>query len=114
MRRPGEALGHLHEALSISRETGDRGLETETLNTLGETLRALREPASALARHRSALAIAERTGDGFEHARALDGIAALLDDAGDDGQAREHWRQALSIYLGLGLPQAEAIRARLR
>ncbi|GIH29710.1 hypothetical protein Aph01nite_80200 [Acrocarpospora phusangensis] len=113
LSRHPEALDHLRRALAASRETGDRSLETETLNGLGETLRAMGQPDSALARHRAAHALTGETGDQYERARALDGIACVLDADGRTGQARENWRTAADIYLRLGVPEAERVRARL-
>lgn len=107
-----DALDHLHRALTISRDTGDRSVETETLNTLGETLLAMGQPTRAIDHHRSALAITEQTADRFEHARALAGIADVLDSdsALDSGTARQHRHQALAIFEALGVPDADRIQ----
>jgi tetratricopeptide (TPR) repeat protein len=113
LERYAEALDHLHRALALSRETGDRSVEIETLNTLGETLRDMRQSASSRDRHRTALSLAEETGDRYEQARALDGIAAAVLADGEPVAAQQNWRQALEIYQGLGVPDAERIQARL-
>jgi tetratricopeptide (TPR) repeat protein len=113
MERFPEALDHLHRSLSISRQTGDRSLETETLNTLGEALRDMGEPEPALERHRAALALTRQTGDRFEQARALEGIAGAQHRRGSTAAAAEHWREALAIYLELGVPDGDRVRARL-
>jgi len=97
----------------MSRETSDRALETEVLNFLGETLRAMAEWAAALDHHESARALTERTGDQSEQARALEGMAAARQGLGEDAEAQRLWYEALSIYLRLGLPEAEAVRANL-
>ena len=108
-----EALEHLHRALTISRRTGDRSLETETLNTLGETQRDLGRFDAALASHGAARTLTARTGDRYEHARALDGIAHALAGQGRPDDADRHWRAALAGYANLGVPEADAVRARL-
>jgi tetratricopeptide (TPR) repeat protein len=112
-RRYPQALDHLHRALAISREIGERSLEMETLNTLGETLHDMAEYAAALDQHQAALALTERAGDRFEQARALDGVAKALAETGDTAEARCLWRQALSIYKALGVPEAALVRQRL-
>jgi hypothetical protein len=53
--------------------------------------------------------VAERTGDRFEQARALEGIGHTLPVVA----AREHWQRALEIFTALGLPQADRVRALL-
>lgn len=73
----------------------------------------MRQPDSALARHRAALGLTEHTHDRFEQARALDGMARVLDGAGQPAQAHQHWREALAIYSALGVPEAEQARAHL-
>jgi tetratricopeptide (TPR) repeat protein len=71
------------------------------------------EAGAALERHQAALALTERTGDQFEQARALDGIAQVCAEQGEVARAHEHWRQALAIYLRLGAPEADPVRANL-
>ncbi len=106
-------MEQLFPALTISRETSERGLETEVLNCLGETLRAIGNAATALDHHEAALALTQRTGDPFEQARALDGIAHAHQQAGEVARAQQHWREALAIYTRLGVPEADAVRANL-
>jgi hypothetical protein len=69
--------------------------------------------AEALDHHEAALALTQRTGDPFEQARALDGIAGTHHHAGEVGRAQEHWCQALTIYVRLGVPEADTVRANL-
>jgi tetratricopeptide (TPR) repeat protein len=71
------------------------------------------EARTALAQYRGALALASQAGDRFEQARALDGAARALATAGQRGQARAHWQQALAIFSDLGVPEAAQVRARL-
>jgi DNA-binding SARP family transcriptional activator/Tfp pilus assembly protein PilF len=111
--RLAEALRQLRQALVIYQEIGDRASEAEVLNGLGETLRALGTPAEAIAQHTKALTMADAIGDRYEQARAHDGIAASQHLTGDTGRAAVHWRDALELYIGLGVPEAEAVRARL-
>ncbi len=106
-------MDHLHKKKAISRKIGDRGLEIETLNTLGETLQALGQPELALVHHRAAADLAEAAGERFELARAVDGGAGALDLLGDREEACSWWRRALGIYAALGVPETERVRERL-
>ena len=101
------------QALALCREFGVRSSEAAALNGLGEILLATGQPGQASAQHSTALDLAGQTGDWFEQARAHSGLAAAHDAAGDAGQALRHWQQALSLYTGLGAPEAEQISARL-
>ena len=111
--RVADALDNLEQALALGREIGDRRLEVETLNTLGETLRTVAETEQAVTHHQAALTLARQTGHQYEHARALDGIAHVLDDTGKRARARELWREALAIFESLDVPEAARVRARL-
>jgi DNA-binding SARP family transcriptional activator/Tfp pilus assembly protein PilF len=74
--RRAEARQHLDLALAGARATGNRDLESEVLDTLGELASAEGDPRQALEHHRLALALARRTGNRLEEARARAGIAA--------------------------------------
>jgi len=53
------------------------------------------------------VATASQSGDRYEQARALGGLARSYHVAGDPGQADDHWRRAQACYAELGLPEAE-------
>ncbi|MEU7484413.1 BTAD domain-containing putative transcriptional regulator [Streptomyces sp. NPDC042319] len=108
-----QAVDQHCRALELARQTGYRACEVEALNGLGEATRASGEPAVARAWHAEALAKAVEIGERFEQARAHEGIAALHHAAGDLQQARRHWEHALHLYVGLGVPAADTVRARL-
>jgi hypothetical protein len=97
--------------LAIAREIGDRSLESQALNGLGETLRAIGRAPEAAARHAAALGLARETGDRHEEARSHDGLAAAF---GDPTAAREHHEQAMAIYTDLEVPEAAASPAATR
>jgi hypothetical protein len=63
--------------------------------------------------HAAALALASQSGDRYEQARALDGLARSYHAAGDPGRADRHWRRALARYTDLGLLEADDVRGRL-
>jgi hypothetical protein len=48
----------------------------------------------------------------YEHARALDGIAACLLPTDPDA-ARDHWRRALTLYTQMGVPAQHDVTRRL-
>jgi tetratricopeptide (TPR) repeat protein len=107
------ATGHQEQALAVCRATGDRIGEARVLNSLGETARSFGRPADSLSHHAAARAVAADTGDRPQEARALTGLGHAHRALGDSILAREHYRQALSLYTGLGRPEAYQIRAHL-
>ena len=111
--RHAQAVGHHRQALSLLRETGDPAGEAQTLNNLGETLRASSEPEQSRVQHAAALTLACQTGDKYEQARAHNGLAHAHDSAGDPGRARRHWQHSFDLYAELGVPEADAVSARL-
>jgi DNA-binding SARP family transcriptional activator/tetratricopeptide (TPR) repeat protein len=106
------ALESHQEALRLIRACDAQASESSALNDLGETLRTLGRPAQARAHHEEALALAARLNNRYQEARAHSGIARTLQDDGDPA-VRQHWQQALDLYAGLGLPEADEISARL-
>jgi DNA-binding SARP family transcriptional activator/tetratricopeptide (TPR) repeat protein len=108
-----EAADRHREALALFRETADRGGEAKALNGLGETLYATGNPDEAGAQHAAALRLAVETGERYEEARAYSGLAHCHLATADDEQARHHWRQALTLYTDLGVPDADDARDRL-
>jgi DNA-binding SARP family transcriptional activator/tetratricopeptide (TPR) repeat protein len=107
-----EACEHHEECLAAMRKVGDRNSESEVLNDLGETYLAMGSGAQAVIRHEAALALAREVHVRPQEARAHNGIAHALRCA-DPQAARDHWRQALDIYLELEVPEADEVRRRL-
>ncbi|MEV0425774.1 tetratricopeptide repeat protein [Micromonospora sp. NPDC050495] len=91
-------------ALAIAVETGIRPLETLTNNGLGDSARATGDRPAALAYYLRACDLARRTREPHEEARALDGIAAIHDDAGDRAKGAPYRRHARSLYQAMGVP----------
>jgi DNA-binding SARP family transcriptional activator/tetratricopeptide (TPR) repeat protein len=106
-----QARSHLGDALGRYRELGYRRGQVEAFNGLGEAARSMGEPAQALDEHNAALALACQIGSLPEQARAYDGLARAHRDLGHIVAAREHARQALDRYAGLGVPQTAGARA---
>jgi len=46
----------------------------------------------------------------YEQARAHNGLAHTCHAAGDPGQARRHWKEALTLYISLGAPETDQVR----
>jgi DNA-binding SARP family transcriptional activator/Tfp pilus assembly protein PilF len=111
--RLAEAAEHHRLALSKLREISDRTAETMALNALGETLHTAGQFDQARVAHSAALDLSATAGDRYEQARAHSGLAQNHQAAGHRDQAQYHWRQALSIFADLGLPDADDIRHRL-
>jgi transcriptional regulator with XRE-family HTH domain len=63
--------------------------------------------------HTAALGLARQTGDKYQQARAYDGLGRACHAAGNPGQARRHWQQALILYADPGSPEADQVRAQL-
>jgi tetratricopeptide (TPR) repeat protein len=112
--RLGEAAAKLQNAVTCLRHIGDTASEVEALNELGEILRALGAAVEAGAAHSAALQRAESIGDRYEEARAHDGIAAISYEADDTDAAEQHWQLALNRYREVNVPDADAVRTRLR
>jgi DNA-binding SARP family transcriptional activator/tetratricopeptide (TPR) repeat protein len=107
-----EALARHREALDSMRDTGDRPGECMVRNDYGATLRATGDLTAALEQHRTAMASATRMKLKYEHARALDGIAACLQPTNPDA-ARQHWRRALTLYTEMGVPEQHHVTRKL-
>jgi len=106
-------IEHLQQALTLFREIGQRSGEAGALNALGEAYHAAGELSEARIQHAAALDLATEIGDRHEQAHAHNGLARIHNAIGATGQARHHWRQALTLYINLGVPEADAIRAHL-
>jgi tetratricopeptide (TPR) repeat protein len=115
-----QRLGHYQQAgerfrsaLALFGELGDRGGEARTRNDVGENYYATGQLAEARCAHTAALGMAAQIGDRYEQARAHDGLGSAHHAGGDREQARRHWREALTLYTGLSVPEAEDVRAQL-
>jgi tetratricopeptide (TPR) repeat protein len=76
-------------------------------------LLATSQPDHARTEFTAALGLASQIGDKHEQARAHDGLGRACHSAGDSGQARRHWQQALTLYTGLGATEADQVRTQL-
>ena len=106
-----QARAYHQQALDLFRELGYQRDQAEALNGLGEAAQATGDPAQAVADHDAALALARAAANRPEQARALNGLAHAHRDLGHLGLARDLATQALDLYTGLGVPEADEIQS---
>ena len=107
------AIDRHQQAHALCRQISNRTGEAEALNGLGEALLATGRHDQACAQHTAALELACQVGAGYEQARAHQGLARAHSAVGDLDRGRHHWRQALTHYTDLGLPEARHVHAHL-
>ena len=98
-----EASRYLEEALGIAAATGIRPLETLAHNGLGDNARSTGDRAAALEHYLRARDVAQVTHEQHEEARALEGIAATYEDAGEFEKGRPYRQRARSLYEAMGI-----------
>jgi DNA-binding SARP family transcriptional activator/Tfp pilus assembly protein PilF len=108
-----QAACHYRQALALFREFEDRSGEAEALNGLGEAFFATGQPARARDQHAVALSLASKIADQDQQARAHCGLARTCQITCTSAETRHHWQAALTIYTGLGVPEAAQVRAEL-
>jgi tetratricopeptide (TPR) repeat protein len=108
-----EAADDHQQALTVFRRVGDRSGEANTLNGLGELFLAAGRPDDSRSHHASALREARDIGDRYEQARAYDGLAQACQAVADDAEAERYWQLALTVYVQLGTPEAQRVRAKM-
>ncbi|HEV2258745.1 MAG TPA: tetratricopeptide repeat protein [Streptosporangiaceae bacterium] len=101
-----QATGYHQQALTVYQEIGDPAGQADAANSLGQALLVTGHPEQARSCHTTALTLARRIGDRYQQARAYHGLAAVCQATADAGRAGRHWRRALEIYTGLGVPDA--------
>jgi DNA-binding SARP family transcriptional activator/tetratricopeptide (TPR) repeat protein len=108
-----QAADYQRQSLTVCREIGYQSGEVTALNSLGEAFLATGRSADARTQYAAALDGAAQNGEQYEQARAHNGLAHAYHAAGDLGQARRHWDEALTLYVTLGAPEADQVRAQL-
>jgi tetratricopeptide (TPR) repeat protein len=108
-----QARDHHQQALDLYRLLGNRNEQASALNGLGEVARAMDQPDQAVVNHEAALAFALEQGNRPEQARAEHGLAHAHRDLGRPDTARAHAERALDLYTGIGVPEADEMRALL-
>jgi hypothetical protein len=101
----------LDDALRLGRQAADADVETATLNDIGLVQRL--SGADGTASHQAAYDVSLATGDLFQRARALDGMARGASAGGDEATARQQWEEAAALLDRLGVPEAAEVHAEL-
>ncbi len=104
---------HAADALGVTRRAGFRMLEGQAMTALAATYLgqgsyddAIRDAEQALATHRE-------TGHRLGEARTLLVLGRALSSTGRTSEAEERWREALDLFIDLGTPEADEVRAML-
>jgi tetratricopeptide (TPR) repeat protein/transcriptional regulator with XRE-family HTH domain len=107
-----DAQAAVVEALRSYRELGLVQGEAQTLSNLGD-IRLGSDPEAARDHYLAALDLARQVNIPLEEARALEGLG-LSYLASDPSEGSGFLRDALTIYLRIGSPNAERVQAALR
>jgi transcriptional regulator with XRE-family HTH domain len=86
------------------------------VSALGGTLKLIADfghPCRDQAEHTTALDLASKIGDKFRQAHSHDGLGHAYRATGNADMASRHWQEALTLYMSLGSPEAEEVRAQL-
>jgi tetratricopeptide (TPR) repeat protein len=111
LRRFDEAIGCLRRALSIHRELGDRWHEGDALLHLAQVYGDRQRFKESVRYVQRALAIHREVGYRWGEARALELLGLALQHSQGKEAAHVRWREALAIFLQLGAPQVDEVRA---
>ncbi|WP_328548329.1 BTAD domain-containing putative transcriptional regulator [Streptomyces platensis] len=108
-----EALGLFHEALDVFRNSRQLFWEGMTLFRIAEVHLAAGEPGSAAGAAEQSLAVMQGIGGEWRRGNVLTVLGRALDGIGQLDRARACWREALSLYEGLGSAEAADVRTLL-
>jgi DNA-binding SARP family transcriptional activator len=107
-----QAADYQRQSLAMCRAIGYQSREVAALNGLGEVSLATGQFADACAQYAAALKGAARS-EKYQQACAHNGLARACHAAGHLSRARHHWNEALTLYITLGAPEADEVRAHL-
>jgi tetratricopeptide (TPR) repeat protein len=97
----------------MHQRAGSESGQADTLNALGDALLAEGQASEAQRQYVTALRLASKIGLKHDRARAYRGLGRVHQRTGSPDEAREHLRRALALYIELGVPEAEEVRALL-
>lgn len=109
-----EALEECGRALAVHQEIGDRNGAAAAWDSLGYAHHHLHEHDRALTCYERALELYRAIRDRSLEADTLVHIGDTRYTAGEHERAAHAWRQALDILDGIGHPDAEAVRGKLK
>lgn len=114
------AVGRLDDAFGMAREALDRAeryqfrlAEMDVLVTLGRIHLSTGDALGALDCARRAASLGETSGQRLVHARSMHLAGDALRVCGSAEDARKHWKIALDLFVEIGTPEAEVVRAQL-
>lgn len=109
----GPASDHAHTALTIARDIGEREVEADVLNALGNVHRSLGEQRQALDVYQEALDLAKQVNSRYVRAEALIGLSAAHISAAEYDDARACITEALTVTkeFGYRLLEGQALTA---
>lgn len=110
-RRFDEAIACLERSLAISRKIG--GSARRTLNSLGDLYRSQGRVEEAIACYEQSLVICRQAGDRHTEALNLRELGLAIQAVKGLNAARAYWGNALAIFMELGAPEADEVRALL-
>lgn len=110
---PGEGLLLCQQALDMQREIEDRLGQGETLDSIARAYTSLARYDEATAYYRQALQLYRESGDRYNEAQILVHLGDTSLAAGDPNSAVAAWRDAVTIFDDLDLPEAANLRAKL-
>jgi DNA-binding SARP family transcriptional activator len=110
---PGEGLRLCQQALDMQREIEDRLGQGETLDSIARAYTSLARYDEATAYYRQALQLYRESGDRYNEAQFLVHLGDTSLAAGDPKSAVAAWRDAVTIFDDLDLPEAANLRAKL-
>ena len=102
----GEALRTARQALAVAEAISDHGVKVHAHNRIGRAEAALGRLESAADHHRTALELTTTSGDVYQQAKALEGLADILRRTHEPLLADQHERSAQAGYRRLGVPEA--------
>ncbi|MEU7476660.1 BTAD domain-containing putative transcriptional regulator [Lentzea sp. NPDC042327] len=108
-----EALAHCAAAVPIHRAAGRWAGVGETLDSIGYIHEQRGAPAEAAVAYRESADMFWKVGHHFEAAVTLERLGGVLAAEGDRTGARQAWTQALEVFRGRGLAEADALEQRL-
>jgi tetratricopeptide (TPR) repeat protein len=108
------ALEYCRQALALQDELGDRLDAADTLDSLGVAYHRLGRFDDAAESYRQAIDRYSESGDLFNLADSLVSLGESHLAAGDPKSTQEAWDRAVGILEGLGHPESEVVRMKLK
>jgi CHAT domain-containing protein/tetratricopeptide (TPR) repeat protein len=104
-----KSIEKYHEALELYRRAGDRKVEAQVLNNIGETYYSLGETQKALEKHNEALPLRRAVGDRRGEAVTLSNTGVVYWSLGEMQKALEKYNEALPLRQAVGDRRGEAV-----